>query len=130
MGRLPQPGSGRPLNEGRTSLALASPRRLSWLLGLCSIVLPATLFAYYLRAFSNATAAATDSYICGMPVLGAMMFCLALAVALSLAALALALADYLRLRRPRPPMRLLEAIVTGGVSIALPIIVCVAWLLD
>lgn len=129
MERLQQSRSGRPLNEDRTTKILAIQRRLSWLLGLCSIALPAALFAYYLGAFSNATAA-TDPYICGMPLLGAMMFCLALAVALSLAALILALADYLRLRQPRPPMRLLEVIVTGGVSLALPIIASVAWLLD
>ena len=113
-----------------TMRSLVSPRHLSWLLGLCSIALPATLFAYYLQAFSNATTAATDHYICGMPLLGAMMFCLALAMALSLAALAMAFAAYLRLKRPRSPMRLLEAVASGGISLALPVIASVASLMD
>lgn len=122
--------SGRPLSSRRPARALATPRHLSWLLGLCSVALPAALFAYYLQAFSNASAAATDRYICGMPLLGALMFCLALAMALSLAALAMALTGYLRLERPRPPTRLLEVAANGGVSIALPVVACVAWLMD
>jgi hypothetical protein len=113
-----------------SSRALGLLRPASWLLGLCSILLPAAMFAYYRAVFSNAAAAAPDPYICGLPLLGAMVLCLALAVVLSLAALMLALADCFRLPRPRPARRWLEAIAVGWVGIALPVVAFMASLLD
>lgn len=103
---------------------------MSWVLGLCSILLPATMFAYYARDFSKTTAASTATYVCGMPLLSAMMLCLAIALVLSLAALVLALTSFRRLERPRPLTRLIEAIAVGGVSIVLPLAALTAWLLD
>lgn len=109
---------------------MKSSRAWSLSLGACSLVLPAALFAYRHLQFRNQAALQAEPYICGMPLLAALLLCFAISFLLSLSALLLGLEGYLQLARPRASSRLVELLVTALPAVAMASIFVVAWALD
>lgn len=87
-------------------------RGWSWVLGISSVLLPSAFYVWQAHQFSQ-WAKAQEAYVCGMPLLAAILLAALLAGTLSMAALAFGIVAFRKLPKRRPRGRLLELLLVG-----------------
>ena len=113
--------SGNPYlpPHGQSHAGVASrggkARRWSWVLGAASVLIPFALYSHQAWRFSQWAEQRhpENDYVCGMPLVVALLLSALVGGALALAAFAIAITGYFRLAGPRPTSRLLEAFLVG-----------------